>query len=120
VTTGFGVDLRGPGRKNLKPILCASACEPFREAIELGLRQCRNAMAIWQDRVSDSGFGGGYQSVKRLVRKLSGNQEPQPRAVILTVPGEDAQVDYGTGPMVRDPQTGKYRRTRLFVMTLAK
>jgi hypothetical protein len=27
-------------------------------------------------------------------------------------------VDYGAGPMVRDPQTGKYRRTRLFVLTL--
>jgi hypothetical protein len=27
-------------------------------------------------------------------------------------------VDYGTGPMVRDPRSGKYRRTRLFVMTL--
>src|SRR5262249_54064257 len=43
---------------------------------------------------------------------------PQPRAVIITAPGEEAQVDYGTGPMVRDPKTGKYRRTRLFVMTL--
>jgi transposase len=31
---------------------------------------------------------------------------------------EEVQVDYGTGPMVRDPHTGKYRRTRLFVMTL--
>ena len=38
--------------------------------------------------------------------------------VIETAPGEEAQVDYGTGPMVRDPQTGKYRRTRLFVLTL--
>jgi hypothetical protein len=38
--------------------------------------------------------------------------------VILTAPGEEAQVDYGTGPMVRDPDTGKYRRTRLFVLTL--
>jgi transposase len=27
-------------------------------------------------------------------------------------------VDYGTGAMVRDPQTRKYRRTRLFVMVL--
>ena len=26
-------------------------------------------------------------------------------------PGEEAQVDYGDGPMVRDPNTGKYRRT---------
>ena len=27
-------------------------------------------------------------------------------------------MDYGTDPMVRDPETRKYRRTRLFVMTL--
>jgi len=38
--------------------------------------------------------------------------------VIETAPGEEAQVDYGTGPMVRDPASGKYRRMRLFVMTL--
>src|SRR5207245_11304095 len=35
-----------------------------------------------------------------------------------TAVGEEAQVDYGSGPMVRDPQSGKYRRTRLFVLTL--
>ena len=40
------------------------------------------------------------------------------RVVITTAPGEEAQVDYGDGPMVRDAQTGKYRRTRLFVLTL--
>jgi hypothetical protein len=38
--------------------------------------------------------------------------------VITTAPGQEAQVDYGEGPMVRDPATGKYRRTRLFVLTL--
>jgi transposase len=38
--------------------------------------------------------------------------------VIETAPGEEAQVDYATGLMVRDAQTGKYRRTRLFVLTL--
>ena len=38
--------------------------------------------------------------------------------VIETAPGEEAQVDYGAGPMVRDPHSGKYRRTRLFVLTL--
>jgi hypothetical protein len=38
--------------------------------------------------------------------------------VIVTAAGEEAQVDYGSGPMVRDPLSGKYRRTRLFVMTL--
>jgi len=38
--------------------------------------------------------------------------------VIITEPGQEAQVDWGDGPMVRDPSTGKYRRVRLFVFTL--
>jgi transposase len=36
----------------------------------------------------------------------------------VTAPGEEGQVDYGDGAMVRHPGTGKYRRTRLFVFTL--
>ena len=74
-----------------------SVCEPFREAIELGLSRARDATAIWQDLESESGFGGGYQTVKRVVRKLRGKQPPQPRAVVRTAPGEESQVDYGTG-----------------------
>jgi transposase len=96
----------------------ASACEPYREAIEFGLSRGRNAMAIWQDLVADCGFTSSYQSVQRFVGKLRGHQPPHARAVILTAPGEEAQVDCGSGPMVRDPHSGKYRRTRLFVMTL--
>jgi len=96
----------------------ASACEPYRELIELGLARGRNAMAIWQDLVSQAGFTSGYQSVRRFVLRFRGAQTPEAHPVIVTAPGEEAQVDYGTGPMVRDPQSGKYRRTRLFVMTL--
>jgi transposase len=67
---------------------------------------------------AENGFDGGYQTVKRYVRKLRRNQPLQPRAVIVTGPGEESQMDYGTGAMVRDPQNRKYRRTRLFVMVL--
>jgi transposase len=95
-----------------------SACEPYREIIEVALARGRNAMAIWQDLVSQCGFAGAYTSVKRFVRRLRGTRVPEAHPVIVTAPGEEAQVDYGTGPMVRDPQTGKYRRTRLFVLTL--
>jgi len=95
-----------------------SVCEPFRETIEVGLRRGRNAMAIWQELVDEHGFSGAYNSVKRFVRKLRGSAQPEAVGIILTGPGEEAQVDYGEGPMVRDPQSGKYRRTRLFVMTL--
>ena len=96
----------------------ASACEPYRELIEAALAKGRNAIAIWQDLVDGHGFSEKYASVKRFVRNLRGSSAPEARVVIATAPGEEAQVDYGTGPMVRDPQTGKYRRTRLFVMTL--
>jgi transposase len=96
----------------------ASACEPYRELIEHGVACGRNAMAIWQELVDRHAFPGAYESVKRFVRKQRGTQSPEARAVILTAPGEEAQVDYGSGPLVRDPETGKYRRTRLFVLTL--
>ncbi len=59
-----------------------------------------------------------YETVKRFVRKLRGPISPDARAVIITEPGEEAQVDYGTGPTIRDGSTGKYRRSRLFVLTL--
>jgi transposase len=95
-----------------------STCEAYRDLIEQGLTLGRNGKAIWQDLVSGHGFPGSYPAVKRFVRKLRGPQRPEATGIILTAPGEEAQVDYGSGPMVRDPQTGKYRRTRLFVLTL--
>lgn len=96
----------------------ASACEPYRDVIERAVRQGRNAMAIWQDLVDDHRFPARYASVKRFVGKLRGTTTPDARVVIETAPGEEMQVDYGDGPMVRHPVSGKYRRTRLFVLTL--
>jgi len=96
----------------------ASACEPHRDWIELAVRDGRDAMAIYQDLVDDWGYTHSYQSVRRFVVKLRGQSSPEAHPVIQTAPGEEGQVDYGDGPMVRAPKTGKYRRTRLFVFTL--
>lgn len=96
----------------------ASACEPYREVIELALGRGRNAMAIWQDLVDQHGFPARYASVRRFVGTLRGQRPPDAHPVIVTAPGEEGQVDYGEGPMVRHPITRKYRRTRLFVLTL--
>ena len=95
-----------------------SGSEAYRELIELELSHGRNAMGIWQDLVDRHGFRGGYQTVKRFVRKLRGSVWPEARVIIETRLGEECQLDYGSGPMVRDPDSGKYRRTRLFVLTL--
>ncbi|MCL4814789.1 MAG: IS21 family transposase [Vicinamibacteraceae bacterium] len=96
----------------------ASACAPYRDLIIEALGRGRNAMAIWQDLVDDHGFTARYASVRRFVRALRDATPADARVVITTAPGEESQVDYGDGPMVRHPQTGKYRRTRLFVLTL--
>jgi hypothetical protein len=91
----------GSGSENKPPDTTSSASEPYRELIESALSQGRNAMSIWQELVDRHSFAGAYESVKRYVRKLRGTQSPEARAIIQTVPGEESQVDYGTGPMVR-------------------
>jgi transposase len=111
-TTEVSTDLRG-----LAP--SASACAPYRELIADALARGRNAMAIWQDLVDDHGFTARYASVRRFVVKLRGTTPPEARVVISTAPGQEGQVDYGEGPLVRWPETGTYRRTRLFLLTLA-
>jgi hypothetical protein len=115
VITGLFPEVRLPEQVDKRP---SGASEAYREMIELELSRGRNAMGIYQDLVDQHGFTSSYQSVQRFVRKLRGAVSPEARVIIETKLGEEAQVDYGTGPMVRDPDSGKYRRTRLFVLTL--
>lgn len=96
-----------------------SHCADFHELIEEALGRGRNAMGIYQGLVDEHGYGHSYESVKRYVRALRGARTPEAHPIITTAPGEEGQVDYGgDGPMVRDPKTGKYRRTRLFTLVL--
>src|SRR5438132_2192979 len=116
ITPGLADRPPWPPRPSRAPT--ASACAPYRELIELALARGRNAMAIWRDLVDDHGFPAQYASVRRFVVTLRGPRTPEAHPVIVTAPGEEAQVDYGDGPMVRHPGTGKYRRARLFLFTL--
>jgi hypothetical protein len=54
---------------------------PYAELIALELERGRNATGIWQDLVDSHGFAGGYQSIKRHVRKLHAATSPEARAV---------------------------------------
>ena len=94
-----------------------SSCEPFRPFIEADLAKRRNAKAIYQDLVVHHGYTGSYDAVKRLARKLHPNG-PKICCRFESEPGRESQVDYGEGAPTLHPRTGKYRRPRLFVMTL--
>jgi len=107
---------RPPARDKKVPKHARSACEPHREWIEEQVRLGRNGMAIYQDLVERFGFTHKYNSVKRFVRGLK-SKDPRQYDRLEFLPGEEAQVDYGTGALTVYRE-GKYRRPRLFVMTL--
>ena len=94
-----------------------SRCAAYHEQINLGLEQGLDARRIWQDLRFDYGYEGGYDSVKRYVRKLK-ESEPQRIWRMETLPGEEAQVDFGTGAWVHG-QDGKKRRSWIFRITLS-
>ena len=119
VTTGSDGQIPPP-RPPTHPVTApesSSACEPHRAYIESQLRLQRKAMAIFQDLVDQFGFAASYNSVKRFVRKLV-VREPEQFDRLSFAIGEEAQVDYGEGALTRVPGTDRYRRPRLFVMTL--
>jgi transposase len=100
---------RGGGR--------SSGCEPWRELIrakcELGL----TAQRIYQDLVADHGFAGTYYSVRRFVHRLEKAHELPFRRVECD-PGDEAQIDFGTGAPVVGPDN-KRRRTHVLRVVLS-
>lgn len=96
-----------------------STAEPHRAFIKAELGKGRNAAAIYQDLVEHHGYDGSYDAVKRLARKLRGQAGPKISCRFETERGQEMQVDYGEGALTRDARTGKYRRPKLFTLTLS-
>ena len=95
----------------------ASECQPFREVILAKLQAGLSAKRIHQDLVADHGFAGSYYSVRRFVARLEAKTQ-LPFRRIETLPGEEAQVDFGTAAPVID-QDGKQRRPWMFRIVLS-
>lgn len=85
-----------------------SQCEPYRETITSKVDQGLSAKRIHQDLKSDHGFEGSYHSVRRFILRL-GAKIPLPFRRMEVEPGEEAQIDFGTGAPVIGPD-GKKRR----------
>jgi hypothetical protein len=116
VTTGFGVESTGLEVENPKRIPSASACEPFREAIALGLSRGRDATAIWQDLVGRKWVRRGLSDGQALRAQVA--WKPATAATRGDRDGTRRHKWTTARAMVRDPQNRKYRRRRLFVMVL--
>jgi transposase len=94
-----------------------SLCAPFREQIIEKLNQGLAAQRIFQDLVAEHGFVGKYHSVRRFVARLN-KSTPLPFRRIEVAPGEEAQIDFGTGaPITGDD--GSRRRTHVLRVVLS-
>ena len=95
-----------------------SECEPYREQVNLLLAKGLDAQRIWQDLRDDYGFAGSYDSVKRYIRR---QKESQPDRIyrIESLPGEEAQVDFGTGAWIASSTGGRKRRSWIFRIVLS-
>src|SRR5512135_1104108 len=100
---------RGSGR--------VSGSEPWRALITDKADQGLSAQRIYQDLVADYGYAGSYYSVRRFVHRLE-QAHKLPFRRIECDPGDEAQVDFGTGAPVVSLD-GKRRKTHVLRVVLS-
>lgn len=94
-----------------------SSVQPYRSLV-ITLRKQGVEIAAIHERLKERGYVGSYSSVHRFVRRLE-PIIPEVTVRVETVPGEEAQVDFGFAGRMIDPDTGELRKTWAFVMTLS-
>ena len=94
-----------------------SLCEPFRAIIQEKLGQGLTGQRIYQDLVGGHGFAASYSSVRRFLQHLDRSQ-PLPFRRLEVLPGEQAQVDFGTGAPILSVD-GQRRRPHVFRVVLS-
>jgi transposase len=94
-----------------------SHCEVYRQIIEQKVEQGLSRQRIWQDLRDEYGSDVSYHSVRRFVNHL-GKNSPIPFRRLECRPGEQAQVDFGTGAPVIT-QDGKRKKTHVIRVVLS-
>lgn len=79
-----------------------SDCQPWREIIQSNEAQGLSARRIHQDLVAEHGAMVSYDSVRRFLKRI-GRARPLPFRRLECAPGQEAQVDFGTGAPVIGP-----------------
>ncbi len=96
----------------------ASLVVPYQKEVKAWWQQGIQGTTIHQALVRKYGFAASYSSVRRYLAGLEA-VHPKVTTVLEFVPGEAAQVDFGTGPKITDVYTGELFPTWVFIMTLA-
>ena len=97
---------------------CGQACTGNVLAIDSRRGYSTNSCRKEASRALDGhGFTASYSSVRRFLQRL-GHSEPIPFRRLEVLPGEQAQVDFGTGAPILRPE-GKRRRPHVIRVVLS-
>ena len=95
-----------------------SSVEPHRARVERWHAEGISGVVIHAALCREHGYRGSYSSVHRLLAGIRAALPPAATVPLYFAPAEAAQVDFGAGPLLVDPATGRVRRAWCFVMTL--
>jgi len=73
---------------------------------------------IWQDLCAQGVEQVSYDSIRRLLKRLGDSRPAAPFRRMECAPGEEAQIDFGTGIPITLPD-GKRRKTHVFRVVLS-
>lgn len=107
----------------IRPVRQAPAKEMLRqyrdEVAKLLSEKNMTAKQVLRLLVERHGLKVSYASVLRYVSEEFSLGKPEATVHLETEPGDEAQVDFGYVGYMRDPETGKDRKTWCFIMTLS-
>jgi transposase len=95
-----------------------SSVEPHRVLVERWVSQGVGGIAIHAALCRDHAYQGSYSAVRRMLAAIRAALPPDVTVPLCFAPAEAAQVDFGAGPFLLDPNRQAVRRTWCFVMTL--
>ena len=113
-----GVDLAAALGPAPQPPRVASTVDPHHDTVLRFLDQGLEMTAIFARLRDDYTFKGSYSAVRRYVHSLC-PVTPEAIVRVHTLPGEEAQVDFGSVGSLFDPASGRLRPAYVFVATLS-
>jgi transposase len=97
-----------------------SKLEPYHEQIEKWLKEKHMTISqVYRLLREQQGFDVSYMSVYRYVRSRIEPPSPSVTVRLHSDAGQQAQVDFGSVGLMKDPQTGKLRKAWAFVLILS-
>jgi transposase len=101
-----------------RPPRTPSSVEPYAEIVQELLEQHVEMTAILDRLRQNYGYSGSYSAVRRYVHQIR-PRTPEVMVRVQTLPGEEAQVDFGPVGKLCDPASGRLRTAYAFVATLS-